>query len=160
MNEYFKKYTGGIALMLSVLFLLIGAVHYDSILTSFNTDIAKSSRFIKTSLFQNNSSKGIEKRVFSIEGNGEMIQTIIDNNNYSAYHYRALLVPELKGDYNSTPKLTIETIDKDVKKMSVVNIYKIDREKGIIYFLLKIEKNQELIMSNTYTGAYEVELLQ
>ena len=160
MGEYVKKYTGGIALMFSVLFLLIGLTKYEQIFSDFQNDTSNSIEYVKTAISQSNSLTPIEKSSFNIDGDGELMQTVETNDGLRTYHYRALSAPQIKGNYEVLPKLELEVIDGAEKKMIQVEIYKIDREKGLVYFLLKVEKNRQTVLTNTYTGFYNVHLVQ
>ncbi len=156
MNEYIKKYTGGIALMFSVLFLLIGLTKYDQIFTEFKNNTSGSIAYVKTAIFQSNEPSIIEKLTFSLESDGDIMKIINLKDDVLTYHYRALSVPALQNNYDLIPKLQLETIVGDEKKMLPTDIYKIDREKGLLYFLLKIEKNHQVVLSDFYTGNYIV----
>jgi len=158
-NEYFKKYTGGLALMLSVLFLLIGLTKYDQILTGLGSDTTESIEFIKTSIYGNAKPELSKEIRFSIDGDGEIMKVTELRDGTLTYHYRALPAPNLQNNYEALPRIELEIIDGDQKEMTETEIYKIDREKGLVYFLLKVEKNRQVALTNIYTGVYNVVLV-
>jgi hypothetical protein len=160
MGEYFKKYTGGLALMFSVLLLLIGVTKYDQLLTEFKYDTLDSIEYVKTAISQNQKSVPLGRVKFNIDDNGEIMRTTEIKDGTLTYHYRVLPVPQLEGNYEAFPKLELEIIDGDQKEMMETEIYKIDREKGLIYFLLKVEKNRQVALTNIYTGDYDVTLVE
>lgn len=160
MGEYFKKYTGGLALMFSVLFLLVGITKYDQILTEFKYDTSDSIQYIKTAISQSKKPTLPKKTRFNIDENGEIMQTTKIKEDTLTYHYRALSTPQLQNNYEALPKLELEIIDGNQKKMIKTEIYKINREKGLVYFLLKVEKNHQVALTNIYTGVYDVMLVK
>ncbi len=160
MGEYVKKYTGGMAFMFSVLFLLIGITKYEQIFTELKDDTSDSIKYVKTAISPDNSPVLPEKMRFNIDSDGEIMKTANIADGALTYHYRALPVPELQNNYETFPKLELEIVDGAQKIMVPADIYKIDREKGLVYFLLKVEKNRQTAMTNIYTGVYDVTLLE
>ncbi len=160
MNEYFKKYIGGISFMFSILLLLIGITHYQEILINFNNDTSASINYIKTKLLTPTKKSPAKKQTFDIGGDGEIIRTFERNDDTLTYHYRALPVPNLKNNYEAFPQLKLEVVEGGQKKMIPIDIYKIDREKGLIYFLLKISQGHKVALTNLYTGVYDVSLIK
>jgi hypothetical protein len=160
MGEYFKKYTGGLALMFSVLFLLIGLTKYDQIFTEFKSDTSNSFNYVKTAIFSSQQPTTKVSPKFNFENDGEIMQITENKNGSLTYHYRELIVPELRNNYDILPKLELEILHNGEKEMLPIPIYKINRDKGSIYFLLKIEKNHQTTLTNIYTGTYAITLIE
>ena len=161
MQQVFKKYTGGLALMFSVLFLLIGITKYDQIFTSTKYDAIKSAEYIKTAISQKQTATSTpeENKKFNIVDEGEIIKINETPNGELIQHYRSIYVPELINNYEHIPQLQLEIIDGSQKELIDADIYKINREKGLIFFLLKLEKNHQTVLTNIYTGNYEITLI-
>jgi len=161
MGEYLKRYTGGLALMFSVLFLLIGITKYEQIFSDLQDDTSSSINYVKTAISQNKTPVESQKKIFNVDDDGEIVKITEDKNGLSiAYHYRALSVPELQNNYEAFPELKLEIFHNGKKKMVETDIYKIDREKGLIYFLLKVEKDHQTVLTDIYTGVYNVTLIE
>jgi len=160
MGEYFKKYTGGLALMFSVLLLLVGITKYKQIFSEFQNDTSNSIQYVKTAISFNQKPASQKVTKFNFENEGEIMKISETNNGSLTYHYRALSVPTLQNNYEAFPQLKLEVLHNGEKKMLLTNIYKIDRDKGLIYFLLKVEKNHQTTLTDTYTGIYDVTLIE
>jgi Na+-transporting methylmalonyl-CoA/oxaloacetate decarboxylase gamma subunit len=156
MSELFKKYIGGMAFMFSILFLLIGLTKYDEILSSTSNDFSHGTAYIKTVIFQGDTNKPLKKPKFEIDNDGEIMKIVEIADGVITYHYRSLFIPELKNNYALIPLLELEVIVDGEKEFIPKEIYKIDREKGLIFFLLKIEKNNQIAMKYLYTGNYKL----
>ena len=148
--------------MFSVLFLLIGITKHKQLFEEFKYDTANNIKFVKTNIFQDisHTKQEAEKVKFNIDGDGEIMRTIETKNGIITYHYRALTVPKLQNNYESFPELKLEIIKDNQKQMVETEIYKVDRNKGLVYFLLKTERNHQTIPTNLYTGTYIVNLIK
>ena len=156
-----KKTIGGISIMSSVLLLLIGLTKYDQIFSSTKYDLNRSLEYAKTALVKNSSSsqkKLIEK--IDLESEGEIVKTTPTVDGELTKHYRAIYVPELVNNYDYLPRLYLEIMDNDSIKWIEEKVYKVNREKGLVYFLLKSEKNNQIVPNNLYTGNYKIDLIK
>ncbi len=165
MGEYFKKYTGGLAFMFSVLFLLIGLTKYEQIFSSTKKDAVDGIKYVQTTLYPKKSSPAIPNpiinaKTFSLKDNGEIMKVESINDEKKIYHYRAISVPELINNYEYLPILKLEILNNKNTKFINTSVYKIDRKEGFIFFLLKTEIDNKLFLQNPYTGKYTVELVK
>jgi hypothetical protein len=159
-----KKYTirktiGGLSIMTSMLLLLIGVTQYNQIFSSAKYDIIKSSQYAKTAL-QDHSKKPEKPTIFDLNDDGEIMKIARTDDGEVSYHYRAIYIPDLVNNYNDFPQLYLETKKNNEKKWLETDIYKINRAKGLVYFLLKLEKDHQTIFTNLYTGKYKVRLIK
>jgi hypothetical protein len=159
-----KKYTirktiGGLSIMTSMLLLLIGITQYNQIFSSAKYDIIRSSQYAKTAL-QDHNKKLTTTPMFDLSGDGEIMRIAEANDGEVSYHYRAIHIPDLVNNYNDFPQLYLEIQKNNEKKWLETDIYKINRAKGLVYFLLKLEKDHQTIFTNLYTGKYKVHLIK
>jgi hypothetical protein len=155
----FRKTIGGLSVMTAMLLLLIGISEYDQIFSSAKYDIIKSSRYAKTAIQEYQNKPKEEKHTFSLDDDGEIIKINERNDGEVIYHYRAVAVPELINNYEDIPELYLQIQKNNKKTWQKADIYKIDRAKGRLYFLLKLEKNHQMAFTNIYTGEYKVNLI-
>lgn len=156
----FRKTIGGLSIMTSVLLLLIGFTQYDQLFSSAKYDFTRSAKYAKTALQTNTAlpSKQLEK--FKIDGDGEIMITKENSDGVITAHYRALYSEELVNNYEDFPELYVEVVKNNKKQWVKKDIYKIDREKGLVYFLLKLEKNHQIAFTDIYTGNYKIKLIK
>lgn len=154
-----KKTIGGLSIMASMLLLLIGVTQYNQIFSSARYDIIKSSQYAKTAI-KGHSKKPETTTTFNLDDDGEIMKIADTNEGEITYHYRAIHVPELVDNYDDFPQLFLETQKNNQKQWLETDIYKINRNKGLIYFLLKLEKNHQTVFTNNYTGKYKVNLVK
>ena len=155
----FRKTIGGLSIMASVLLLLIGFTQYDQLFSSAKYDFARSAEYAKTAL-QVNTAKPKSMGKFKMDGDGEIIITKENSDGAITAHYRALYSEELVNNYEDFPELYVEVVKNNKKQWIKKDIYKIDREKGLVYFLLKLEKNHQTAFTDIYTGNYKIKLIK
>ncbi len=155
----FRKTIGGLSVMASVLLLLIGFTQYNQLFSSAKYDFIKSAKYAKTAL-QGNTTKPTEAKKFNPDGDGEIILINETPDGKITRHYRAVQSEELIGNYDDFPELYVEIIKNNKKQWVKKDIYKIDREKGLVYFLLKLEKNHQTAFTGIYTGNYKIKLIK
>lgn len=155
----FRKTIGGLSIMASVLLLLIGFTQYDQLFSSAKYDFARSAEYAKTAL-QANTAKPKPIKKFKMDGDGEIMITKENSDGVITAHYRALYSKELVNNYDDFPELYVEVVKNNKKQWVKKDIYKIDREKGLVYFLLKLEKNHQVAFTDIYTGNYKIKLIK
>ncbi len=163
----FKKIIGGISVSITTLLLLIGIIHFNDVLSQTQNEFSQSIQYVKTFVSEPISKENRqEKTSTTIEGNFDLEsdgEIIIETKNLKIKrinHYRAIKVPDLKKNYSILPKLYLQKINNNKAEWKEVQPQKIDREKGIIYFLLKIEQEHQIKNIDSYTGKYLVKLIK
>ncbi len=155
----FRKTIGGLSITASVLLLLIGFTQYNQLFSSTKYDFIKSAKYAKTAL-QVNITKPEQMEKFKLDGDGEimLINEITDGK--TIRHYRAIQSKEFVNNYDDFPELYLEVIKNNKRQWEQKDIYRIDRDKGLVYFLLKMEKNNQTLFTGIYTGNYRIKLIK
>jgi len=160
-NYTFRKALGGISITTSILLLLIGLTNYEQIFSSTKYDLIKSSEYAKTAIQQaSKKHKQTTDTLINLDDEGDIIKIYSTPEGELIKHYRAVHIPELVNNYEDLPHLYLETIKGNDTFWKEVDIYKVDREKGLIYFLLKVERDHLTLPTGLYTGRYKVELIR
>ncbi len=155
----FRKTIGGLSIMASVLLLLIGFTQYNQLFSSAKYDFIKSAKYAKTAL-QANVAKPEQMEKFKLDGDGEIMLVNETTDGKITRHYRALQSKEFINNYDDFPELYLEVIKNNKKQWVQKDIYKINRDKGLVYFLLKMEKNHQTLFTDIYTGNYKIKLIK
>ena len=145
LNKYFwQKLIGGISILLTSLLLLIGLTNYQDLFPQLNYANQKS----QTKLI-----KSFPR--FSLEGNGDLIEVILQPQMRTVFHYRALTVPQLTPGL--VPELYLEIKNSDgTISWEQTPIAKIDYQDKKIYFLFKKEEAGQIKLVKNYTGRYKL----
>ena len=152
---------GGVSITASVLLLLIGFTQYNQLFSSTKYDLIKSAKYAQTAINSAMHKQPNQKQEkFDLDSDGEIIITNETPDGKLTRHYRAIQDEKLTNNYDDFPELYLEIIKGNKKEWAKQDIYKIDRKKGLVYFLLKMEKNHQTLFTNLYTGNYKIKLIK
>ena len=133
------KAIGGASVMASVLLLLIGFTQYNQVFSSTKYDLIKSAKYAQTAINSAIHKQPNQKqKEFDLDGDGEIIITNETPDGKLTRHYRVIQDKKLVNNYDDFPELYLEIIKGNKKEWVKKDIYKINRKKGLVYFLLKM----------------------
>ncbi|HHX58887.1 MAG TPA: hypothetical protein GX706_03940 [Candidatus Moranbacteria bacterium] len=174
-KDFILKTLGGITITFSVFMLLVAVSRLDqtvegakyvfsgeakTMFTDLNLNKRLANQNKSTSL--NSNIKSNRENSFILEGNfdptagGELTRRSTTGDCFIK-HYRAIQVQQLKNP------VLIPTLKLEIKNEKQESYWiegeeiEIDKENGIIYFLIKTEADHSIIFPGSYTGAYLLE---